>query len=226
VIALIDYKAGNLTSVKKALATIGADVFVPEGPEALRDAQGIIVPGVGHFGATRALDAGWIEGILERIGEGRPLLGICLGMQWLFEGSDEAPGVPGLGLMPGRCYRLGEVRLKPDTTDGHVPKTDSADVGSTRLEADREIKIPHVGWNTLSVQRETSILEGVADQAHVYFTHSYVAPLTSETVATAEHGEPFTAVVQRANIAGVQFHPEKSGEVGLRILRNFVQLAG
>ena len=198
-IALIDYQAGNLTSVKKALTTIGADVFVPEGPDALREARGIIVPGVGHFGATRALDGAWIEGILERIGEGRPLLGICLGMHWLFEGSDEAPDLPGLGLLSGQCHRLG-VR--------------------------EAIKIPHVGWNTLSVQRDASILEGVADQSQVYFTHSYVAPLTSETVAVAEHGEPFSAVVQRANIAGVQFHPEKSGDVGLQILRNFIHLAG
>jgi len=199
VIALIDYQAGNLTSVKKALTTIGADVFVPEGPDALREARGIIVPGVGHFGATRALDGAWIEGILERIGEGRPLLGICLGMHWLFEGSDEAPDLPGLGLLSGQCRRLA-----------------SSDA----------IKIPHVGWNTLSLQRDASILEGVDDQSQVYFTHSYVAPLTSETVAIAEHGGPFSAVVQRANIAGVQFHPEKSGDVGLTILRNFVQLAG
>ncbi len=222
-IALIDYQAGNLTSVKKALTTIGAEVFVPEGPDALREARGIIVPGVGHFGATRALDAAWIEGILERIGEGRPLLGICLGMHWLFEGSDEAPDLPGLGLLSGQCHRLG-VRLKPDTTYESAI-ADSA-VRSVRLQADSEIKVPHVGWNTLSLQREASILEGVADQSQVYFTHSYVAPLTSETVAIAEHGEPFSAVVQRANIAGVQFHPEKSGDVGLQILRNFIQLAG
>ena len=150
-IALIDYQAGNLTSVKKALTTIGADVFVPEGPDALREARGIIVPGVGHFGATRALDGAWIEGILERIGEGRPLLGICLGMHWLFEGSDEAPDLPGLGLLSGQCRRLA---------------------------SSEAIKIPHVGWNTLSVQRDASILEGVADQSQVYFTHSYVAPLT------------------------------------------------
>ena len=216
-IALIDYKAGNLTSVKKALTTIGADVFVPERPDALVEARAIIVPGVGHFGATRALDAAWIEGILERIGEGRPLLGICLGMQWLFEGSDEAPDLPGLGLLSGQCYRLGGVRLKPDAT---------YEADAVERNATNGIKVPHVGWNTLSVQREASILEGVADQAQVYFTHSYVAPLTSETVAIAQHGEPFSAVVQRANIAGVQFHPEKSGEVGLRILSNFIQLAG
>jgi glutamine amidotransferase len=204
VIALIDYKAGNLTSVKKALATLGADVVVPAVPGDLAEVNGIIVPGVGHFGATRALDAQWIEAILARVGEGRPLLGICLGMQWLFEGSEEAPDCPGLGMLSGRCYRLGTVRLEPDPT----------------------IKVPHVGWNSLSITGEASILDGVAQNAQVYFTHSYVAPTTSETVAVTEHGEPFAAVVQRANIAGVQFHPEKSGDVGLRILRNFLELAG
>ena len=103
-IALVDYKAGNLTSVKKALAAIGAEVVVPETPDQITEASGVIVPGVGHFGATRALDAPWIEAILGRIGEGRPLLGICLGMPWLFEGSDEAPDLAGLGLLSGRCY--------------------------------------------------------------------------------------------------------------------------
>jgi imidazole glycerol-phosphate synthase subunit HisH len=204
VIALIDYKAGNLTSVKKALATVGADVVVPDAPGDLASAAGLIVPGVGHFGATRTLDASWIEAILARIGEGRPLLGICLGMQWLFEGSDEAPDAPGLGLLSGRCYRLGAVRPKPDP-----------------------IKIPHVGWNSLTIERsEASILEGVAPDSQVYFTHSYVAPVTGDTAAVTEHGEPFAAAVQRGYIAGVQFHPEKSGDVGLRILKNFVELAG
>jgi len=232
VIALIDYKAGNLTSVKKALATIGAEVVVPQVPEDLADAAGVIVPGVGHFGATRALDGPWIEAILGRVGEGRPLLGICLGMQWLFEGSDEAPELPGLGLLSGRCYRLGTVRLtdsakatsvkKPDTTDGR-----NGGSGSVRLQADRGVKVPHVGWNSLSIERdEASILEGVPSGSQVYFTHSYVAPVTGDSAAVTEHGEPFAAVVQRGYIAGVQFHPEKSGDVGLRILRNFVELAG
>jgi glutamine amidotransferase len=199
VIALVDYKAGNLTSVKKALATIGADVFVPGEPAEMADAAGVIVPGVGHFGATRALDPAWVEAILARIGEGRPLLGICLGMQWLFEGSDEAPDLAGLGLLSGRCYRLG-------TT---------------------VVKVPHVGWNSLDVQhREASILDGVPQGAQVYFTHSYVAPITRDAAAITAHGEPFAAVVQRGCVAGVQFHPEKSGDVGLRILRNFVELAG
>jgi len=225
VIALVDYKAGNLTSVKKALATIGAAVIVPDAPEQIADASGVIVPGVGHFGATRALDAPWIEAILGRIGEGRPLLGICLGMQWLFEGSDEAPELPGLGLLSGRCYRLATtVRLKPDTTD-----TQRDDSGSVRLQQDRDriVKVPHVGWNSLDIQRsEASILEGVPQGAQVYFTHSYVAPITGDAAAVTDHGEPFAAVVQRGYIAGVQFHPEKSGDVGLRILRNFVELAG
>jgi glutamine amidotransferase len=209
VIALIDYQAGNLTSVKKALATIGAEVFVPSTPEELDDVAGVIVPGVGHFGATRALAGAWTDAILARVGEGRPLLGICLGMQWLYEGSDEAPDVPGLGLLSGQCYRLGgaTVRLKPDTT---------AD--------DRGVKVPHVGWNSLSIEQKTSIVEGVPQASQVYFTHSYVGPVNGDTVAVTEHGETFAAVVQRGHVAGVQFHPEKSGEIGLRILRNFMEL--
>jgi glutamine amidotransferase len=207
VIALVDYKAGNLTSVKKALATIGADVFVPETPDDLADAAGVIVPGVGHFGATRALDQPWIDAILARVGEGRPLFGICLGMQWLFEGSDEAPDLPGLGLLSGRCYRL-------------LSNPQSA------IRTPQSVKVPHVGWNTLAVQREGGLLDQVIDGSQVYFTHSYVAPVTSETTAITEHGGAFAAVVQRAHIGGVQFHPEKSGDVGLRILRNFVELAG
>ena len=206
-IALIDYKAGNLTSVKKALATIGADVFVPNTPDELADVAGIIVPGVGHFGATRALDQAWIDAILARVGEGRPLFGICLGMQWLFEASDEAPELPGLGLLSGRCYRL---NANPQSA----------------LHNPQSVKVPHVGWNSLTFQRETSIVEGVDNGSQVYFTHSYVAPVTGDTVAVTEHGEPFAAVVQRGHVGGVQFHPEKSGDVGLQVLRNFVELAG
>ena len=206
-IALIDYKAGNLTSVKKALATIGAEVFVPDTPDDLANASGIIVPGVGHFGATRALDQPWIDAILGRVGEGRPLLGICLGMQWLLEGSEEAPELPGLGLLSGRCYRL-------------------ASNQQSAIGNPQSVKVPHVGWNSIAIQREASIVDEVPTGSQVYFTHSYVAPVTGDTVAVTEHGERFAAVVQRAHISGVQFHPEKSGDVGLRILRNFVELAG
>jgi glutamine amidotransferase len=198
VIALIDYRAGNLTSVKKALAAIGAEVFVPERPDQLSAATGIIVPGVGHFGATRALDRAWVDEIVAHVEHQRPLLGICLGMQWLFETSDEAPELRGLGLLSGRC-----VRLQPD----------------------RDVKVPHVGWNTLAVQRESWIADGVPDDAQVYFTHSYVAPVTAASVAVTEHGDAFAAIVERGQVAGVQFHPEKSSDVGLRILRNFVARA-
>ena len=201
-IALIDYKAGNLTSVRKALAAIGAEVFTPERPVDLATAMGIIVPGVGHFGATRALDREWVEAILDRVGEGVPLLGICLGMQWLYEGSEEAPDLPGLGLLSGSCRRL---RPPPDDT---------------------RLKVPHVGWNGLDRTGEGSIVEDVPQGAQVYFTHSYVAPITTHTVAATEHGELFASIVQRGQVAGVQFHPEKSGDVGLTILRNFQRMAG
>jgi glutamine amidotransferase len=193
-IALIDYGAGNLTSVKKALAAIGAGVFVPGRPHDLARAQAMIVPGVGHFGATRALDADWRTAILARVGNGCPLLGICLGMQWLYDGSDEAPDCAGLGILGGRCCRM-----------------DAAGV-----------KVPHVGWNSLDFQSGASIIAGVAPGAQVYFTHSYAVPITRDTVAVSDHGGRFAAVVQRGHVAGVQFHPEKSGEVGLRVLRNFL----
>jgi imidazole glycerol-phosphate synthase subunit HisH len=212
-IALIDYGAGNLTSVKKAFAAIGAELFVPRTPAELADASAVVVPGVGHFDATRALVGAWTDAILERVGEGRPLLGICLGMHWLFEASEEAPGVPGLGVLGGTIARLKNVRLKPDAT---LP-------GDVRLQPD--VKIPHVGWNSLSLCRDASIVSGIESGAQVYFSHSYAAPITSETIAVTDHGAPFAAVVQRGQIAGVQFHPEKSGDAGLRILRNFVELA-
>ncbi|MBI4484465.1 MAG: imidazole glycerol phosphate synthase subunit HisH [Acidobacteria bacterium] len=200
-IALIDYGAGNLTSVRKAFAAIGADLFVPDTPAALHRADAVVVPGVGHFGATRALEGEWTAAILERLGEGRPLFGICLGMQWMFEGSNEAPDCPGLGLLAGRC-----VRLAPDAAHG------------------ADLKVPHVGWNSLDLKCEAPIVEGVAPQAQVYFTHSYAAPVTGDTVAVTKHGQRFAAIVQRGQVAGVQFHPEKSGEAGLRILRNFMEL--
>jgi imidazole glycerol-phosphate synthase subunit HisH len=195
-IALVDYGAGNLTSVRKALCAVGARVFVPERPDDIGDAAGIIVPGVGHFAATRALDTAWVEAIRRRVRGGAPLLGICLGMQWLFESSAEAPELRGLGVLSGRCYRLGT-----------------------------GVKVPHVGWNTLTIVRDAPLLDGIADGAHVYFAHSFVAPVTPDAAATTEHGEPFAAVVQRANVAGVQFHPEKSGDAGLRVLANFAAQA-
>jgi imidazole glycerol-phosphate synthase subunit HisH len=194
-IALIDYRAGNLTSVRKGFNAIGAPLFTPQSPSDLQGATAIVLPGVGHFNATTALDAGWRETIRRMVAGGRPLLGICLGLQWLFEGSEEAPELDGLGALGGRCFRL--------------PPS---------------VKVPHVGWNSLEIAAPAPLLDGVADGTQVYFTHSYAAPVTADTVAGTTHGVTFAAAVQRGTVCGVQFHPEKSGDAGLRILRNFISL--
>jgi imidazole glycerol-phosphate synthase subunit HisH len=199
VIALIDYKAGNLTSVRKALSFIGSEFIVPETTTDCAGAKGLIVPGVGHFSATEALDGNWRRTILDAVDAGTPLLGICVGMQWLFEGSDEAPGVPGLGLMKGRIARL----------DGN---------------ADARLKVPHVGWNALEIRRQGRLLEGLPSGAQVYFTHSYAAPVTETCAAATSHANLFSSVVERDNVFGVQFHPEKSADAGLQILRNFLKV--
>ena len=227
-IALIDYRAGNLTSVKKAFAAIGADLFVPESPADLGEAAAVVVPGVGHFAATRALTSDWVDAIRAGVDTGRPLLGICLGMQWLFDGSEEAPDCAGLGVLSGHCYRLSAIASHQSpvaSRQSPVASQDSRQPSSetSHLRLETSVKIPHVGWNALDIQRDASIVEGVAPGAQVYFTHSFVAPLTSDTVAVTEHGRMFAAIVQRAHVAGVQFHPEKSGDVGLRILRNFMR---
>jgi glutamine amidotransferase len=203
VIALIDYGAGNLTSVRKALSSLGADYATPAVPEELTRFSALIVPGVGNFAATAALVGPWRDAIAAQVGSGKPLFGICLGMQWLFEGSDEAPEVPGLGVLPGRVTRL-------------------------QGNAEQRLKIPHVGWNGLRFCRPGSeastLLAQLHDGAHVYFTHSYAAPVTDACVAATTHADSFAAVVERANVFGVQFHPEKSSDAGLQIIRNFLDV--
>lgn len=206
-IALIDYGAGNLTSVRKALTALGADFVVPTGPDACAGARALIVPGVGHFGATASLAGAWRDAIAAAVERGTPLLGICLGMQWLFEGSDEAPEVQGLGVIPGRIVRL-------------------------QGNAELRLKVPHVGWNALEFRppapgagADARLVRHLHAGAQVYFTHSYAAPVTGECVAATTHANTFASVVERRNIFGVQFHPEKSGTAGLQILRNFLEAA-
>ena len=208
-IALVDYGAGNLTSVKKALTALGAAFTVPETPDDCTGASGLIVPGVGHFSATTALDGPWRDAIGRAVRAGTPLLGICVGMQWLFDGSEEAPDVPGLGVLDGTC-RL----LHGDTSE--------------------RLKIPHVGWNLLESPAGQQgsgaqafrgrLLAGLPRAPYVYFTHSFAAPVTSDCVASTTHAECFTAAVERDGVFGVQFHPEKSGDAGLQILRNYLAL--
>ena len=195
-IAVVDYKAGNLTSVLKALTAVGADAVSTNAPETVRQAKKIILPGVGHFQATAFLEQhGLRNAIAEQIAQGKPFLGICVGLQWLFRGSTEAPDTAGLGAFDATCNRF-------VTTE----------------------KVPHVGWNSLSVADSSKLLKSVPTGSFVYFTHSYCAPVIHNTVGITEYGAPFTAAVERANIMGVQFHPEKSGAVGLQILRNFLEL--
>ena len=195
-IALVDYGAGNLTSVRKALNAIGAPVWTPAVAGELGRAHGIIVPGVGHFDSTKALTDEWRTAIKTMVEDGVPLLGICVGLQWLFEGSDEAPYVKGLSLLKGTCFNFTE----------HV---------------NGRLKVPHVGWNSLEINRPSRLMAGVTSGSQVYFTHSFAAPVIDDTAAVCEYGVRFSAAVEHDRVAAVQFHPEKSGDTGLRILNNW-----
>ena len=197
-LALIDYGAGNPASVRKGFAAAGADLLTPSSPRDLEDVSGIIIPGVGHFSATRTLDESWRAAILQRIDKGVPLLGICLGMQWLFDGSTECSSTKGLALFAGTC---------------------------SRISAERPLKVPHVGWNRMAVRSGSRLLAGIADGSYVYFTHAFAAPVTDECPATTTHGVTFAAAVEREHLWGVQFHPEKSSTAGVQVLRNFTRLA-
>ena len=198
-VTVIDYKAGNLTSVLKALRHLGADAEVTDSDLSLIErAERIVLPGVGHFAATERLDAtGMTVAIRAAIARGVPFLGICVGMQWLYAGSSEAADQRGLGHFKESCTRF--------------PEGDQ--------------KVPHVGWNSLETKSSSRLLAGVGAGEFVYFTHSYKAPVTTETAAVTEYIEPFAAAVESDNVMGVQFHPEKSGETGLKILQNFLEWA-
>ena len=196
-ISILDYGAGNLQSVRNTLDALDANYELVRDSAAFSRATKIIFPGVGHFGQMiRALDAMQIRAaLLERIAAGTPFFGICLGLQSLFESSEEAPELSGLGFFPGIVRRF-----------------------STGA------RVPHMGWNELTPTQDSRLLRDVNPHPYVYFAHSYYVPVTAATAATCTYTTPYTAVLESGNIYGVQFHPEKSGPIGLRIVRNFVEL--
>ena len=196
-ITIFDYGAGNLRSVQNTLDEIGAGYALTNNSVGLRAADKIILPGVGHYGQMlRALDALEVRGaLLERIRAGVPFLGICLGLQALFESSSEAPEMQGLGLFPGHVERFPE-----------------------------DARVPHMGWNRIEPAGEPRLLRNLGVRPYLYFAHSYYVPRNPRTAASCEYGVPFTAALEAGNVFGVQFHPEKSGDAGLRIMRNFVEL--
>ncbi|MDP2997529.1 MAG: imidazole glycerol phosphate synthase subunit HisH [Bryobacterales bacterium] len=196
-IAILDYGAGNLRSVQNTLGEIGARYTLVDDAEGLRRADKIILPGVGHFGQLlRSLDAMRVrETLMARIREGVPFLGICLGLQALFDGSDEAPEIRGLGLFPGTVRRFAQ-----------------------------DARVPHMGWNDLDVKPNSRLLAGVAPRPFVYFAHSYYVPLCDAAKAVCTYTVTYTAVLESDNVFGVQFHPEKSGALGLKIVRNFIEM--
>ena len=203
-IAVIDYGVGNLFSLCSSLRRIGASVEVTSDPDVIRKADKLILPGVGAFAdaAKKLRDSGLDKVIKEQAREGKEIMGICLGMQMLFEKSYEFGEYEGLGLLKGSVIPM----------EGTIPK---------------DLKIPHIGWNELHFARESKLLRYIKEGDWVYFVHSfYVDPAAESVVATAEYGKEVTAAVQKGNVMGCQFHPEKSGEVGLNILRAFCEEEG
>lgn len=198
-VTIIDYGAGNVPSVERALQRLGAESERTNSPDRISKAEALLLPGVGHYAAlVRALDEQQMrDPLVSAIQRGVPFLGICLGLQVLFESSAEAPELPGLNLMPGKVCAL--------------PST---------------VKLPHMGWNQIAPNRESRLLAGIDASEYFYFAHSYAAPDSNDTTtATCFYGSPFAAVVERQNIHGVQFHPEKSGDSGFRLLQNFLGIA-
>jgi imidazole glycerol phosphate synthase glutamine amidotransferase subunit len=203
-IALVDYGAGNLRSVANTLSELGAPYEVVRDGAGARRARKIILPGVGHFGQMmRSLDVlGVREPLLERIRAGVPFLGICLGLQALFEGSEEAPELRGFGLYPGKVRRFANLA--------------------------GDVRVPHMGWDQIEAQsdsRPSKLLANTVSPLYVYFAHSYYAPVVPATAATCTYSLPYTAVLEDQNVFGVQFHPEKSGKAGLCVMKRFVDLA-
>ena len=195
-ITVFDYGAGNLRSVANTLAELGCEYTLVRDGQGLRAASKILLPGVGHFGQMmRALDELDVrQALVERIRAGVPFLGICLGLQALFECSEEAPEVRGLGIYPGMVRRF-----------------------------PADARVPHMGWNDLEVPGVSRLVRDLPGRPYVYFAHSYYVPVNEHAAATCTYGVPYTAVLESGSVFGVQFHPEKSGPVGLRIVKNFIE---
>lgn len=197
-LAVLDYGIGNLRSAEKAFQHAGADAFLTADPAEVAGADAVVLPGVGAFGRCREAlhDSGLDRVALDAVASGRPFLGICVGMQLLYDASEEAPGVSGLGVLPGTVIRL---------PDG--------------------VKHPQMQWNRLHIRRGSLLFEGLGDEPWMYFVHSFAPEVTADVIATCDYGGEVTAVAQRHNVMATQFHPEKSSEVGLHLLGNFVRLA-
>ena len=201
-IAIIDYDAGNIRSVEKALFALGQEAVITRDASEILRADGVILPGVGAFGdAMKKLNRyGLVSVIRQCVEEKKPFLGICLGLQLLFDSSEESPGVEGLGLLKGQVLRLPE---------------------------DKGLKIPHIGWNDLQFPNRGRLFQGISEGAYVYFVHSYYLQAEDERIVTAvsEYGARIHASVEQGNVFACQFHPEKSSDVGLQMLRNFIGIA-
>ena len=202
-IAIIDYGAGNIQSVSKALKHIGCDCFITNKKDEILSADGAVLPGVGSFGDT--IDSlnkyGIKEAVIEFINSGKPFLGICLGLQLLFPGSEESEGAEGLGIFDGTITK--------------IPNGDG-------------LKIPHMGWNSLKITKDSRLFKGIEENPYVYFVHSYFLNAADKSIVAAqtEYGVTIDAAVEKGNVFATQFHPEKSGNIGLRILKNFVDIVG
>jgi imidazole glycerol-phosphate synthase subunit HisH len=195
-IAIVDYGAGNLVSAKKAFDHLCHECVITSDPRHVAEASKIVLPGVGHFAATESLTrSGLRDAIKAAIDRTVPFLGICVGMQWMFAGSEESPTTFGLSILDGQCQRF-----------------------------PANVKSPHVGWNSIDVRSSSRLFHGISPGSFVYFTHSFRAPMSEATVACCEYGGRFAAAVERDHVFGVQFHPEKSGDTGLKMLDNFCQL--
>lgn len=200
-IAIIDYDAGNIMSVKKAVEFLGMEAVITRDPDILLNADKVILPGVGAFGDAmeKINNYGLNEVIHKIVDKGTPFLGICLGLQLIFDESEESPGVKGLSLLPGKIVRFSGMD---------------------------ELKVPQIGWNSISFPKKSKLFDGIKDDSYVYFVHSYYlkADNREDVAAIAEYGETFDAAVESGNIFACQFHPEKSSEVGLKIIENFLKL--